>query len=157
MLLNLSLLARWSVITLTALATLPAAATAAPLGPVGPTAFADDSGAALLHSARWGGGRWGGGWGHRGFWRHGGWGHYGGWGRRRGWGGWGSGFALGLGLGLPLGYYDSPYYARPYYRRYYGGSSSHVDWCYARYRSYRAWDDTWQPYYGPRRHCISPY
>jgi hypothetical protein len=38
-----------------------------------------------------------------------------------------------------------------------GGGSAHVEWCYDRYRSYRAYDNTWQPYYGPRRQCISPY
>jgi hypothetical protein len=31
-----------------------------------------------------------------------------------------------------------------------------VDWCYSRYRSYRAYDNTFQPYYGPRRQCIGP-
>jgi hypothetical protein len=41
--------------------------------------------------------------------------------------------------------------------RYYGGGSSHTRWCYARYRSYRAYDNTYQPYYGPRRQCVSPY
>lgn len=34
---------------------------------------------------------------------------------------------------------------------------SHVEWCYARYRSYRASDNTFQPYNGPRRQCVSPY
>jgi hypothetical protein len=33
----------------------------------------------------------------------------------------------------------------------------HVDWCYDRYRSYRDWDNTFQPYHGPRRQCYSPY
>jgi hypothetical protein len=33
---------------------------------------------------------------------------------------------------------------------------AHTRWCYERYRSYRAWDDTYQPYYGPRRQCWSP-
>ncbi|WP_184400230.1 BA14K family protein [Rhizobium sp. BK650] len=32
-------------------------------------------------------------------------------------------------------------------------SSSHVDYCYSRYRSYRAYDNTYQPAYGPRRQC----
>ncbi|RWQ89654.1 MAG: BA14K family protein [Mesorhizobium sp.] len=41
-------------------------------------------------------------------------------------------------------------------RRVYRGDS-HVEWCYSRYRSYRAYDNTYQPYYGPRRQCISPY
>ena len=37
----------------------------------------------------------------------------------------------------------------------YGGS--HVEWCANRYRSYRAYDNTYQPYSGPRRQCVSPY
>jgi hypothetical protein len=44
---------------------------------------------------------------------------------------------------------------RATYRR--GVSSAHVDWCYSRYRSYRAYDNTFQPYNGPRRQCNSPY
>lgn len=36
-------------------------------------------------------------------------------------------------------------------------SISHVDWCYARYRSYRDYDNSWKPNYGPRRVCVSPY
>lgn len=38
-----------------------------------------------------------------------------------------------------------------------GSGNAHVDWCYARYRSYRAYDNTFQPYNGPRRQCHSPY
>lgn len=34
---------------------------------------------------------------------------------------------------------------------------AHVSWCYNRYRSYRASDNTFQPYNGPRRQCVSPY
>ena len=30
---------------------------------------------------------------------------------------------------------------------------SHVQWCYDHYRSYRAYDNTYQPYNGPRRQC----
>jgi hypothetical protein len=41
--------------------------------------------------------------------------------------------------------------------RVYAGDSAHEQWCYAHYRSYREWDNTWQPYYGPRRFCNSPY
>jgi len=37
------------------------------------------------------------------------------------------------------------------------GGSAHTRWCYNRYRSYRAYDNTYQPYNGPRRQCISPY
>ena len=43
-----------------------------------------------------------------------------------------------------------------YYPRY-AGSSAHERWCYSRYRSYRAWDNTFQPYHGPRRQCHSPF
>ena len=39
----------------------------------------------------------------------------------------------------------------------YGYGPRHHDWCYARYRSYRASDGTYQPYHGPRRRCNSPY
>jgi len=67
---------------------------------------------------------------------------------------------LGLGLGLGIGsmynnynYYDAP--PRRYYRT--RVSSAHVQWCYNRYRSYRAWDNTFQPYGGPRQQCWSPY
>lgn len=69
---------------------------------------------------------------------------------------------LGLGLGLGLGslYNSYNYYDAPPPRRYYRAgrlSSAHVQWCYNRYRSYRAWDNTFQPYYGPRQQCYSPY
>ncbi|WOC15779.1 BA14K family protein [Pseudochrobactrum sp. MP213Fo] len=47
---------------------------------------------------------------------------------------------------------------RPYRERSYrSGGSSHVNWCYNRYRSYRASDNTFQPNYGPRRLCYSPF
>ena len=36
-------------------------------------------------------------------------------------------------------------------------SAAHVRWCYATYASYRASDNTYQPYDGPRRQCWSPY
>lgn len=35
--------------------------------------------------------------------------------------------------------------------------NAHVRWCYDRYRSYRASDNTFQPYNGPRQQCYSPY
>ncbi|MFB9951104.1 BA14K family protein [Rhizobium puerariae] len=67
------------------------------------------------------------------------------------------GFAAGAIIGGALA---QPRYVRPRYyapqRRYVGGNT-HVNWCYSRYRSYRAYDNTFQPYYGPRRQCISPY
>lgn len=34
---------------------------------------------------------------------------------------------------------------------------SHYAWCESRYRSYRRWDNSWQPYHGPRKQCASPY
>ena len=40
---------------------------------------------------------------------------------------------------------------------YRGSGSAHVQWCYDRYRSYRAYDNTFQPYNGPRKQCYSPY
>jgi hypothetical protein len=50
-------------------------------------------------------------------------------------------------------------YVEPRYvpRYQYGLSSAHVRWCYDRYRSYRAYDNTFQPYYGTRQQCWSPY
>lgn len=36
-------------------------------------------------------------------------------------------------------------------------SQNHVNWCYDRWRSYRASDNSYQPYNGPRRLCTSPY
>ncbi|TDW36619.1 BA14K-like protein [Rhizobium azibense] len=39
----------------------------------------------------------------------------------------------------------------------YSGGGGHVAWCANRYRSYRAYDNTFQPYNGPRQQCYSPY
>lgn len=36
-------------------------------------------------------------------------------------------------------------------------TSAHVQWCYDRWRSYRASDNSYQPYNGPRQQCVSPY
>ncbi|WP_417671742.1 BA14K family protein [Roseibium sp.] len=36
-------------------------------------------------------------------------------------------------------------------------SRAHYDWCFRKYRSYRARDNTFQPYHGPRKACRSPY
>ncbi|WP_243463555.1 BA14K family protein, partial [Brucella suis] len=44
---------------------------------------------------------------------------------------------------------------RPVYRA--PAGSPHVQWCYSRYKSYRASDNTFQPYNGPRKQCRSPY
>ncbi|MBZ9743302.1 MULTISPECIES: BA14K family protein [unclassified Mesorhizobium] len=77
----------------------------------------------------------------------------------------GAAAVLGLGLGLGLGsiynngYYNDGYYAPAPRRHYRAGrlSNAHVQWCYNRYRSYRAYDNTFQPYNGPRQQCYSPY
>ena len=79
----------------------------------------------------------------------------------------GSNFNFSLQFGNPYPYYGpryyQPYYApRAYYapaprRIYRSGTNSHVAWCYNRYRSYRAYDNTYQPFNGPRRECYSPY
>lgn len=37
------------------------------------------------------------------------------------------------------------------------GGSAHVRWCENRWRSYRAYDNTYQPSNGSRRACVSPY
>jgi hypothetical protein len=76
--------------------------------------------------------------GYRGYrYHHPGYSYYGGW--------WypGSAFIAGAIIG---GY-------TTYEGNYYGGDS-HTAWCYNRYRSYREWDNTFQPYHGPRRQCI---
>jgi hypothetical protein len=185
MLSQLSSLARSGAIALTALASLSPAASGAPLGqlldqpvvaggankviPVEMGEGRDGMNPAYMWRYNRGPRNWDGG-GRRyysGDWHGGHGGYYG----RRHYGGhynnWG-GFALGLGLGVPLGYYAGrsydyydPYYApyRPRYapRVYRGGGSAHVEWCYSRYRSYREYDNTWQPNYGRRRQCISPY
>lgn len=36
-------------------------------------------------------------------------------------------------------------------------SNPHIDWCLSRYRSYNPYDNTFQPYRGPRVYCRSPY
>src|SRR5262245_34717158 len=135
----------------------------------------------------WGGGAWhGGNWNGVRPWRgNGNWYRNGNWRGRPWYGGHGYyghynnccddniGVFLGLGLpllGLGLGGYGGGYYpgyyngyypgysdGRYYPRRYYRAGNGHVRWCYSRYRSYRAWDNTYQPYNGPRRQCYSPY
>lgn len=62
-----------------------------------------------------------------------------------------AGALLGGALAAP-----APVYREPV-RRGYGGGDAHVRWCYERYRSYRAYDNSFQPYNGPRQQCYSPY
>ncbi|TPW28816.1 BA14K family protein [Martelella alba] len=38
-----------------------------------------------------------------------------------------------------------------------GINPRHYQWCEDRYKSYRASDNTYQPYNGPRQQCYSPY
>jgi hypothetical protein len=55
-------------------------------------------------------------------------------------------------------HFGSPRYVAPRYV--YPGRGlppAHIRWCYNHYRSYRASDNTFQPYHGPRRQCRSPY
>lgn len=51
-------------------------------------------------------------------------------------------------------YYDAP-------ATVYGGggglSAQHYSWCQQRFISYRAGDNSFQPYQGPRQACVSPY
>lgn len=68
-------------------------------------------------------------------------------------------------LNVPIIRYSDPYYVRRYrhvaprhrYRRSAGLSESHIQWCFDRYRSYRLWDNSFKPYHGPRKQCISPF
>ncbi|MEP4031100.1 BA14K family protein [Roseibium polysiphoniae] len=46
---------------------------------------------------------------------------------------------------------------RAQYRYSYRGSNKHLGWCFNRYRSYRKTDNTFQPYHGSRKACISPF
>lgn len=38
-----------------------------------------------------------------------------------------------------------------------GYGNAHLNWCHAKYKSYRDWDNSYQPYHGPRKACVSPY
>ena len=60
---------------------------------------------------------------------------------------------VGIYFGVPSYRYVQPRYVQPRISL----SRAHVNWCENRYRSYRAWDNTFQPYHGPRRQCWSPY
>ncbi|MDE1994071.1 MAG: BA14K family protein [Rhizobiaceae bacterium] len=115
------------------------------------------------HGGYWprGGGHYGGyrgghggyyhGSGHNGGY-YGGYRRYGGYGGGHYYGGYDNGYGLALG-GLAAGALIGSLLAQP---RYYHGNSG-SGWCSARYRSYRAYDNTFQPNHGPRRQCIAPY
>lgn len=82
------------------------------------------------------------------------------------------GLSFGIVIGEP-GYYSPGYYRPRYYDPYYvvrpriyrrhihrhaiRVGNPHVRWCYSRYRSYDRYSNTFQPYHGPRRICVSPY
>lgn len=55
-----------------------------------------------------------------------------------------------FGAGVAIGSVVTP-------QRGYVGGDAHTRWCANRYVSYRPYDNTFQPYNGPRRQCISPY
>lgn len=72
----------------------------------------------------------------------------------------GAGALLGGALAAPRYYEPAPRYYTPAPRTYVpagGINPRHVAWCESRYRSYRAYDNTFQPNSGPRRQCYSPY
>ena len=62
----------------------------------------------------------------------------------------GAAFALGAIIGQGLA---TPAPAAPGY----GLPVAHYRWCEAKYRSYWPQNNTFQPYHGPRRACVSPY
>lgn len=84
--------------------------------------------------------------GHRGYnYRRPGYRYYNGW--------WYPMAAFGAGVIIGGAIAQPPRYVRP--APVYG--SRHVQWCANRYRSYRVYDNTYQPYGGPRQQCYSPY
>ncbi|TCR04207.1 BA14K family protein [Neorhizobium sp. BT27B] len=62
---------------------------------------------------------------------------------------------------VPQYYEPAPRYVAPPPRRYAAPAGDinpqHHDWCLARYRSYDIYSNTFQPNYGPRKQCYSPY
>ncbi|MDP9838352.1 hypothetical protein J2T09_003119 [Neorhizobium huautlense] len=61
---------------------------------------------------------------------------------------------------VPQYYEPAPRYVAPPPRRYAAPADinpQHTDWCLARYRSYDVYSNTFQPNYGPRKQCYSPY
>jgi len=84
------------------------------------------------------------------------------------------GFSFSLSLGSQYPYHHRHYraYPREYYvypaprrhvyhpaprRAYQSDWGAHVAWCYDRWRSYSEYDNTYQPFNGPRRECRSPF
>lgn len=93
---------------------------------------------------RGGYGYWG---GHRGYrYARPGYRYYNGW--------WFPAAAFGAILGGAIASQAAPVYAAP---GPVGLSPEHYAWCEQRYISYRASDNSFQPYQGPRQACVSPY
>ncbi|MGN6585347.1 MAG: BA14K family protein [Rhizobiaceae bacterium] len=96
-------------------------------------------------------------WDHHGFRHHGGYGWYNG---HRGYRHYHHGYRYYNGWWFPatafLGAAIIGNALAPHTVTVYRGGSYHVRWCYNHYRSYRASDNTYQPYHGPRRQCVSP-
>jgi hypothetical protein len=79
-----------------------------------------------------------------------------GWRQHNGWWFPPAAFAAGVIVGGSIAQPAPVYRPRPVYRQP-AMSNAHIRWCYDRYRSYRASDNTFQPYNGPRQICYSPY
>ncbi len=43
------------------------------------------------------------------------------------------------------------------YQNQYQYPQQHVRWCHARFKTYNAYNNTYQPYHGRRAQCWSPY
>lgn len=96
------------------------------------------------------------------YWRHGG--YYNGY---RGYGGYRHGYrryndgywyplaAFGAGAIIGGAIASEPRYVEPAPSG--GINPRHYEWCANRYRSYRAFDNTFQPNNGPRQQCYSPF
>lgn len=128
--------------------------------PAAPIAAADKAAPGNIEQVQWR--RYGGYGGYRGGYYRRGW--YGGY---RGYSGYRGGYRYHDGYWFPLAAFGAGalvggaiasqprYYAAPPPSG--GINPRHVEWCSDRYRSYRAYDNTFQPNQGPRRQCYSPY
>ncbi|MBO9097477.1 MULTISPECIES: BA14K family protein [unclassified Rhizobium] len=105
------------------------------------------------------------------YWRHRGGGYYrGGYGRGyyggyRGYHGYRHGYRYHDGYWFPLAAFGAGALIggaiasepRTYARPAAGINPRHYEWCANRYRSYRGYDNTFQPNHGPRQQCLSPF
>ncbi len=107
------------------------------------------------------------------YWRHRGGGYYhgGGYGGRgyyggyRGYNGYRHGYRYHEGYWFPLAAFGAGALIggaiasepRTYARPAAGINPRHYEWCANRYRSYRGYDNTFQPNNGPRQQCLSPF